>query len=72
MLTRKDMVKAQKMLDYIEIYEELLNQIEEYFARSITETTATRKRLFRKLTDETGVALQQVTERALNDNKIGS
>ena len=70
MLSRKTMIKGQKMQDYLEVYNELLDIIEEYLGRSMQENNPSKKRLFRKLADETGIALCQITERALNDNKI--
>lgn len=70
MLSRKTMIKGQKMQDYLEVYEELINIRVEYFARSTQERSSYAKKLFHKLSDETGIVLQDVIERALNDKQI--
>lgn len=72
MFTKKDIVACQRMLDYLEAYDHLLDKQTEFLAKSISSRDKTTKRTYRKFADETNIALKKVAERALNDKQIGS
>ena len=63
---------AQKMQDYLELYEELINMQAEFFAKSLESTNKPAKKGYRKLADETSLALKKVIEEALNDKQVWS
>lgn len=70
--TYKAIKKAQKMLDYIEAYDHLIEKDIEFFAQALlAEDKVTRKK-YRKYSDTAHQALKDVAERVLHDKQVWS